>query len=251
MRSGGAVHPALVFGLLVSMVIGFIPTMLSLGRWETHLEARKEEVVELGLLDAADVPRGIRTFFDQHGPLLFRLGFEPLGDFRLKKHSMSMARFFLHRDSQTFAEINVSNTLISSVKAVCFFSLTEDGYYLESSNMPCSGKRTSKDGFELMSLPGLSIADVFSKHCQKLKERSGGRPLQVTAEDLQPVIHFGNKRLYEMLLEEGLVTSNPYADFDEQQWLSRKSPAPPTQPITFPAVWDGGVYADPQSFHLS
>jgi hypothetical protein len=142
------------------------------------------------------------------------MGFEKLGDYRLKKYTPTYARFFVNPERHTFAELSCAIVGFFPLKAVCFFSITPDGHYLESSNARW-GKKHQTRFFEMQILPHRPNQEVYDLHQQRLSELEQGEAISLSAANLESVIRYGNKQLYEVLIANGWANKNPYADFNE------------------------------------
>jgi hypothetical protein len=165
---------------------------------------------------------------------------------RLKQHTPSFGRFFLNPRGDTCAEINHTQVHFLPIRVVCCFSLTPDGYYLESSNTRLFGKRPAVAKFELQPLPGQSFLEVYQQHQRRLRELDHGQPRRLAVADLEPVIWCGNKRLYQSMIAQGLTGVNPYADFDESTLLQETANLQESKPCVFaPSTW-----ADPAPIHV-
>jgi len=202
------------FAVMSSVVAMVVPVFLLLGDCFQNNKNRVEETIRLHAVERTELPRGVRSYFEAHTDELDRMGFEQLGDYRLKQHSANYARFFLNRENDTFAEICYSKFLVIPLRAVCFFSLTPEGQYLESSNARW-GKNRRTRYFEMLLLPNVVTGDVFQQHQERLRELDYGQSRRFTASDLEPVIHYGLKHLYKLLIADGVAGENPYAEFDE------------------------------------
>ncbi len=195
----------------------------SLADFVHTLTGTMQEKVQLRPLSASELPTAARTWLDENTPKLIRQGFRQLGDYRLKQFSSCYARFFLSANGDSFAEISYVQLLFKRVKCVSYFSLTHDGYYLESSNLGFAGKRKAIANFEAQRMPGRSLAEIYQLHVDRLKQLQQGKPRTLRVEELERVIHYGNKRLYEILIDQQLATVNPYADFDDTSVLPQVS----------------------------
>jgi hypothetical protein len=201
------------------MVLGLLPTFVCLADFVQFLPGTMHEKVQLRPLASSDLPAGARAWFDENTPKLIRQGFRQLGDYRLKQSSPLFARFFLSANGESFAEISYVQLLFKRVKCVSYFSLTNEGYYLESSNLGFAGKRKAIAKFEALRMPGRPLNEIYQLHVDRLKQLQKGRLRTLQVEELEPVIHYGNKRLYEMLIDQQMATINPYADFDDTSVL--------------------------------
>lgn len=205
--------------MLIAVAISLLPTLVCLLDFLQYQITRLKERVRLVPLALADLPRTVRAYFDSHTSELLQDGFQLLGDYRLKQHTPTFGRFFLNPGGDTFAEINHTHVFLLPIRMVCFFSLTPDGFYLESSNMRFFGKRPVAANFELQHMPGKSILEVYQQHQRRLRQVDHGRPRSLAVEDLEPVIWYGNKRLYEFMIAQGRAGMNPYVDFDDMPLL--------------------------------
>lgn len=208
--------------MLLGVAFGMVPTMLCFADWLQHRIERGKETIQLRSVDRIDLPKSVQGYFDKHTDELHQMGFEKLGDYRLKQYTATYARFFLNREQHTFAEISHTTLGISPLKAVCFFSVTPGGHYLESSNARW-GKRQQTRYFELQVLPQTSHQEVYEQHQTRLAELDQGQALPLGIDDLEATICYGNKQLYEVLIAQGLTKTNPYADFDESQLVPSRS----------------------------
>jgi hypothetical protein len=93
--------------------------------------------------------------------------------------------------------------------------------------------------FELQRMPGESATEIYRQHQRRLRQLDGGQPRQLAADDLEAVIWYGNKWLYELLIAQGLARMNPYADCDDSALLREAARLPKSKPCVFaPSTWD-------------
>ena len=242
-----------LFSMAAMMMLGLLPTFICLADFVQFLPACTQEKIQLRQLSSSGLPASVRAWFDENTPKLIRQGFRSLGDYRLKQNSSCYARYFLSANGESFAEVSHMRMLFTRVKSVSYFSLTHDGYYLESSNLSFLGKRKAVANFEALRMPGRPLNEIYQLHVDRLKQLQKGRPRTLRVEELEPVIHYGNKRLYEMLIEQQQATVNPYAEFDDTSVLPQASAnkvrtettVPTSQvPAAVVSTWDSPTAAD-------
>jgi hypothetical protein len=223
------------FTLALGVGFGVVPTLLCIRDWRMHLARAARETTELRRVDNWDLPRSIRRYFESHTPAVIELGFEPIGDFRVKQYSVEFVRFFLHRDSDTFAEISYFRSGFFRLRATSFVSLSPEGHYLESSNAQFGSNKYIRN-FEMQVFPQLSLEATFERHRSRLREVDQGMPRKMQVDDLSAVITYGLKYLYKLLISEGRARMNPYAYFDESTLVvsNGESVKPVAPPLDMP-----------------
>ncbi|MHB8970338.1 MAG: hypothetical protein ACYC4N_07775 [Pirellulaceae bacterium] len=222
---GSLLQVLLAGAAVTTAIVACLPTRSGPVDVAEGYEVPVPEKICLEPLPAPDLPKAVRGYFDKNTSALLQAGFELLGDYRLTRHGRCFARFFLNSECDTFAELRHTQRFISPVRAVSFFSLTPAGHYLESSNMRFVGKHRAVVNFELQRMPGRTVIDIYDFHQNRLRQLDHAMPRLLEHDDLELVIYYGNTRLYEMLIEQGTVSVNPYADFDERSlWMESASP---------------------------
>lgn len=222
----------ILVSMAAMMLLGLLPTVVCVADFVEFLPQTMQEKVQLRPVASSELPTGARTWLDENTPKLIRQGFRQLGDYQLKQSRPCFARYFLSASGESFAEICYAQLLFKRVQSVSYFSLTQEGYYLESSNLGFAGKRKAIANFEAQRMPGRSLSEIYSLHVDRLKQLQKGKPRTLRFEELEPIIHYGNKRLYEILIDQQLATINPYADFDDASVLPRTSASKtPTEPM--------------------
>ena len=160
----------------------------------------------------SDLPAAAKSHFDLHAAKLQTLGFRPAGDFRMKQHIQHFSRLLLSDDGKTMAEISYRRLLVLPARTVCFMSLTDDHRYVETAAVRMFVKpRLSK--LSLRGLLGASIDVLYDEHRRHLTDVVNEHQcyvLPLEAGDLQAVLLYGHKLVYEDMLQRGMTRKSPY-----------------------------------------
>jgi len=173
---------------------------------------------EFAPVDASQLAEPIRRMFDQHTPALVQLGFQPIGDFRMKSKPVEVHdRLFLSRDGNTLTAI----CAVLKGGGVAFMSVLSDGtaVHTSSSKNPRPQRTLEPDDQLCMTyLPEIPLADVYAGHVQALASEGAARgatPLAQTAETFREVLVYDQRIFQRWRYCYGDLPAEPAApDFD-------------------------------------
>ena len=161
-----------------------------------------------------ELPKRTLRYFDQHTAELESLGFRRLADYRLKRHTPFFARVFLSADGQTYGEIATQRALVFvEIKACSFVSMFASGDYLETGNL--AGKDRHAGKFHNQYAGRRPLAEVYAAHdanAETICTQQDTFTVPLEPDDFPVVSTYGQKLLYDSLVRDGIVTSNPYHD---------------------------------------
>lgn len=207
----------LIAPLPLSIILLSLPTFALALIWSRERLERRTELIRPQAVPPEQLPQAARRWFEENTTPLRSLGFEPIGDYRLKQRKQQFGRFFLHPDGTVFAEISWARlTLIRTTRCVAFFSITEDLTYVETGNIPLP-REERDDRFVLTSVPSGTPAETLEAHCDELdniRQACGSGPIVFSANDLDKAVVHGQRLLYDLLTRRGLLPRNPYDDVE-------------------------------------
>jgi hypothetical protein len=158
---------------------------------------------------ADDLPTKQRHFFETHTPAFIARGFEPLGDFVLRRDPQpSCVRFFISRDCTAIGELNcyLGDTCIGCI------SVLLDGFYMESGTCEVGEGPPAAHGLAFYILKTDDAAALIEHHLASTMRASALRnsalaPLR--PEDLQAVVNYGRELSLRSLHRQGVLTDLP------------------------------------------
>lgn len=161
-------------------------------------------------VDPARLRKATAEYFDRVGLQMEELGFEHLGDYRLSRVPNSLdARFLIADDGVSFGSVSDC----SGSRSYDFFSIFDDGTYLETTGTTCLYNPPTGDRFELYNHPDVAVHELYEKHQEHVRNcerRRGCSVVEVTPEDLDAVANYGRNVLKP-----------------RRPWRSRPTPPPP------------------------
>ena len=185
---------------------------------------RSVERVSFEEVTGVEMPPAAVQWFESQTPEVLAMGFRKLGDYRLKRRSEHFARFFLHPDGRVIGELSWWR-VASWRKIQCFSceSVSDGATYLETGNVAMPPETAGEDCI-LSGVPNATIAETYHAHCRRLEELARDRsehPILLAEGDLQRVVTYGLKLLYDRNGRNGLTIANPY-DGLTFQWSDRQ-----------------------------
>ncbi len=233
--SGKSLGLMLMFApLMIGTLFLLAPPLLTLMIFMRERMDGRCEVMRLKQVAGVEIPAAAVGWIEKNTPALETLGFRRIGDYRLKEGNQHFGRFFIHADGKTLAGIDwLKVSILRNIDAFSFFSVTDDLTYLETGSIALPGNgKPFEAPFILQGVPNRSHADTFDAHLRGLEELSDTRntwPRPLVEDDLEKVVLYGQKLLYDRLKTEAMAMTNPYDDvtFD---WGDRT--ASPQAPAT-------------------
>ena len=73
------------------------------------------------------------------------------------------------------------------------------------------------DRFILSSVPSGTPAEILQAHCDELdstRQARGSGPIAFSANDLDKVVLYGQRQLYDVMTRRGMLPRNPYEDVE-------------------------------------
>lgn len=163
-----------------------------------------------------DLPRSAAAYFDSQQPVLERIGFRRVGQYRHKRESQHFGRHFYHGEIGLFAALEWQRFLLLPMPTCSFLTLLDDGTYLEPGNSALV-KEVRAGRFHLRGYHRLRPKGLLESHLRnvgELEQEHGATALLLRPENLESLALYGLKLCYERMVEEGKVSSNPYAEID-------------------------------------
>jgi hypothetical protein len=162
--------------------------------------------------DAERLPLAVRVQFDNQTPALYELGFEHLGDYRLKPEPVEVHdRLFRSEDGTVLAAICA---LLNS-GGVSFITLLEDGTIVHTTSVADPHpERTARpdDGLWISYLPGLAMWDLCRQHrdeVQRAAERLGTGVLTFRRDQFREVIIYDQRTFCRWRYRHGELDQEP------------------------------------------
>ncbi|MEE9601987.1 MAG: hypothetical protein V3V75_01680, partial [Thermoguttaceae bacterium] len=203
----------MVAPIAIAVLLLLVPPILTIMILFKENSQRSAEVIQLQRVTVGEMPPDATKWFEKNTPEVESLGFRRLGDYRLKRRSEHFARFFINPQGDIVAEISwVKVLFLLRMKCFSCFSVTDDLTYLETGNLAIP-KKDNEGRLILQSIPGGTIDDTLGAHRCRLDELSDTRqtlPICFVEDDLDKVIFYGQKLLYDRLTRRGVVAVNPY-----------------------------------------
>ncbi len=216
----------------ISAFAFLVPVFALVIIWARERLERATEIVQFQAVSAGQLPAAVLRWFEQNTAELQLLGFEPIGDFRLKQRREHFGRFFVHKDGTVFGEIAwFKASFLQIHKCIAFFSITDDLTYVETGNLSIPRKEREAP-FLLRSVPGATAEETFAVHrsqLDELREDPKTEAICFAPNDLDTVVVYGQKLMYERLKRIGFVRRNPYDDV-EVDFDRERAPGPVTPP---------------------
>ncbi len=158
---------------------------------------------------ADDLPTRQRHFFETHTPAYIARGFEPLGDFVLRRDPQpSCVRFFISRDRTAIGELNsyLGDTCIGCI------SVLLDGFYMESGTCEVGEGPPATHGLQFYILKTDDAASLIEHHLASTTRAvalRGSALAPLRPEDLQAVVNYGRELSLRSLHKQGVLTELP------------------------------------------
>jgi hypothetical protein len=158
--------------------------------------------------------RPVRGRLDALTPPLVELGFQPLGDFRMKPQPVVVhGRYFLSADGRTVAGI----CSILEAGVVSFISVLEDGTCVHTSgtrNPHPERALEPTDRLALSYLPGRHPTNLYREHLEAVRgaaERSGSRVLELRPNQFRAVMVYDQRLFNRWRYRHGGLDREPPA----------------------------------------
>ncbi len=156
-----------------------------------------------------DLPRHHRQFFELFTAAFLRQGFQPLGDFVLRRDpAPSCSRYFLSPCSTIVGAL--SHYLDD--KSISCVSITLDGLYLETGNTPIDDLPPIEHGLQFFILQSKDPAAIVEFHRQSAAQAASMRRTdlaQIEPEDMQTVLNYGRELSLRSLHQQGVLPEVP------------------------------------------
>src|SRR5262245_55678085 len=156
-----------------------------------------------------DLPRHHRTFFELFTPTILQQGFQPLGDFVLRRDpAPSCSRYFL----------SPCRTILGSLshyldtKSISYVSITLDGLYMETGNTPIDNPPPIEHGLQFFILPSNDPAAILDFHRRSAGQAAAQRHselAQIEPEDVRTVLNYGRELSLRSLHQQGILPEVP------------------------------------------
>jgi hypothetical protein len=157
----------------------------------------------------ADLPADQRAFFQQHTPALLMLGYQPLGDFVLRRDpAPSCSRHFLSRDGLSYAGL----TCYLGVETIEAVSVALDGTYFETGNMSLPRTPPKEHGLRFFVCLTSDPRELVAFHRQSAEQAAaelGSELAPLDADDLVTVLNYGRRLALGSLHQEGVLDELP------------------------------------------
>lgn len=156
-----------------------------------------------------ELPRHQRQFFEIHTAAFLRQGFEPLGDFVLRRDpAPSCSRYFL----------SPCRTIVGALshylddKSISCSSITLDGLYMETGNTPIDDLPPIEHGlvfFILRSNDPKAIIDLHRRSAAQAAIERGSELTPIDKCDVQTVLNYGRELSLRSLHKQGFLPDLP------------------------------------------
>jgi hypothetical protein len=159
-------------------------------------------------VDFDGLPRRTLEHFDEFTPAMQKLAFERIRDYCLRRFpGRVFVRYFVAADGKTFGEI--SDYL--GERAYGFFSLFDDGTYLETTATRSSHEPPQEGRLMLYTHPEASVAELYALHREHAvvhAEHTASVTIELTPENLDAAANYG-RRLVHALFYRGCRPVEP------------------------------------------
>jgi hypothetical protein len=156
-----------------------------------------------------DLPRHHRSFFEEHTAALLQLGFQPLGDFVLRRDpAPSCSRYFLSPCRTILAAL--SHYL--DEKCISCTSITLDGLYLATGNTPIDDPPPIEHGLQFFVLESSEPAEIVDYHRRSARDVASLRGTElapIEPEDTKTVLNYGRVLSLRSLHQQGALPEIP------------------------------------------
>jgi hypothetical protein len=179
-------------------------------------------------VDLHEVGDPIREHFESATPDLLRLGFEPLGDFRLKPEPIEVHdRIFLSDDGEVLACVCV----VLDTGSVALISVLDDGTCIHTSSVQDPHPELAtipEDRLCIIYRPSLSVADLHTSHRESVREQArtnSTRVMRFRADQFRAVLVYDQRIFNRWRYRHGGLDSVP--PLPELHTLRETEPAVP------------------------
>jgi hypothetical protein len=156
----------------------------------------------------------IRRQFERHTPALFQLGFELLGDYRMKPQPVEVHdRIFLSADGRTLATI----CAVANSGGVSFISVLTDGTCVHTSSVKNPRPHRTlepRDQLCITYLPDTSIEDRHRHHLDATAKRAaatGSSVLRLKSDQFRELLIYDQRIFNRWRYRHGDLPSEPPA----------------------------------------
>src|SRR5262245_31235657 len=193
------------------LIVGFLASA-SLRRWlKPYLEylcpgLRMDPWLFEPIAESA-LPAEQRRFFETHTPDFLVRGFEPLGDYVIRRDGkqLSCTRYFLSRDRTEIGEI----TCYHKLQSFGCMSVLLDGFYIESGTTPIRDLPPPEHNLEFCILRSDVAKDVIDHHAACVARTAAARgtqPATLSRGDFCAVANYGRELSLRSLQQQGVLT---------------------------------------------
>ena len=156
-----------------------------------------------------DLPRHHRSFFDLHTTAFLQQGFQPLGDFVLRRDpAPSCSRYFL----------SPCRTIIGALshylddKSISCASIALDGLYLETGNSPIDDLPPIEHGLQFFVLQSRDPQAIVEFHRRSTAQAARERRSELAPIDqaeMKTVLNYGRELSLRSLHKQGVLPDLP------------------------------------------
>ncbi|HZN34690.1 MAG TPA: hypothetical protein VFB80_12770 [Pirellulaceae bacterium] len=150
-----------------------------------------------------------RQFFAKHTPVYLARGFEPLGDFLLRRDARpSVVRFFLSRDRTTVGEL----TWYLDTTTIGCMSVLLDGFFLESGTGEVQVLPPAEHGLQFFMLPQEDAPGLIDLHAASVAGVAAERrtsPAKIERDDVKALANYGRELSLRSLHKQGVIDELP------------------------------------------
>jgi hypothetical protein len=211
-------------------------------RQEIQIACRQFREYEFVPVDSQAVAAHVRRWFEKHTPALAQLGYELLGDYRLKPAPLDVCtRLFLSPDGDTLASVC---TVLKS-GGVELLSVLADGTCVDTASVDNPHpERTLEpaDRLCVTYLPGASVQDLHRRHATTVRElsaRHGTSVLRFWSDQFREVAVYFQRLFCRWQFRHGhLDAEPPAADFRTLRGVPRALSPAPAQVAQEHGIWD-------------
>jgi hypothetical protein len=146
-----------------------------------------------------ELPRATRAYFDRLTPEIVTLGFEPIGDCRVRPCPLVFERCFLSADRCTFAYVvDWRVSLFQHIRTFEFASVLPDGTYVATGAIktpPVEASPGIRERLCMLGIPGAAAPEAYDRHLEHVAQytaRGDNRPLEFSPEEFKDVGNYGH-----------------------------------------------------------
>jgi hypothetical protein len=182
--------------------------------WQLQRLLRNVREYEFLHLDSADLPAAARLHFQTHTPALAELGFQPIGDFRMKPRPVEVYdRVFLSDNGQTLATI----CAVLGKGGVSQISILADGTCIHSLSLADPHPERDfepNDRLVVAYLPDASVEELHAQHLRLVRELStcsGCRVLRFQPDQYREILVYDQRVFNRWRYRHGGLNQEPPA----------------------------------------